>query len=663
MKDQYIMKNLILTLFSVLTIVILVQAQDGYVKFKSDFEYRDKTVKCYKNEIFPFYKSKKDNNINVIIGSDTITHLLPSSKNFIKIDNPNTSYLANTNDLVKLKDNDNIFIECKYLSLKDTLTLISEQGKQIIHQILKKDSSINRIECGKSFRIILTNAPTIFYSIDRLQKYIPPITDRDGDGIADKNDSCPDTPGVAANNGCPNVEKSAILPSLSWYYYLLIIVTCIVLSGVGVWWFLKARRLKPNQVRFSGDSLKFFVENHGGFEKLNLLNKEKIPTKTDWNRLNDKEKVAFINSLRGKAITIPVKEEREFSISDQPSAGNESLQGLSNKKHEDEQGRPYEVQGETINRLSTELKQVENTILNAIQKLNSKGNDKSNEVIKLNKDVAEIKNEKLLLESEKRKLEEIISQIKKDKTNLDQSFQLIISEKTQLSNELVKLKEKVISVDNLSSYCESVLSYFKVCNKVIVDAYDAYNRITTLNIHQAYIPGYLLLKFQDGVKDVPFGNWIQICQDIKDTSSTTNEKLIRSFSQITSDEERKREIQRLLFADVLVKYSSNILILAEAFRNLSRFQVSLEIIKDIQSTFTKHVSDLLSKVKATGLENKYVPLFQNFEEFLGQIESVDKEKSLAYNNIIGLEKGTIIEVVSYGVKTSFEDNKTLIILE
>ena len=34
-----------------------------------------------------------------------------------------------------------------------------------------------------------------------------PIPDRDGDGINDEEDKCPDVKGVAENNGCPPVKK------------------------------------------------------------------------------------------------------------------------------------------------------------------------------------------------------------------------------------------------------------------------------------------------------------------------------------------------------------------------------------------------------------------------------------------------------------------------
>ena len=103
------------------------------------------------------------------------------------------------------------------------------------------------------------------------------------------------------------------------------------------------------------------------------------------------------------------------------------------------------------------------------------------------------------------------------------------------------------------------------------------------------------------------------------------------------------------------------MILAEALRNISRFKITSEIVNNIQNKFGKYVNDIVNKAKAIDLEIKYVPLFENFKGHLGQIESRDKEIGFAYKDV-NLQKDDIAEIVSYGVKTIFEDSKTYIIL-
>ena len=318
---------------------------------------------------------------------------------------------------------------------------------------------------------------------------------------------------------------------------------------------------------------------------------------------------------------------------------------------------------ESASNIAQQLKQLESNLIHEIRYASSKSLDNSGEINRLNNEINNLKIENTKIKSVKQNLDSTINQLKNEKNNLEGSINSITTERNQKINELFQLKEKIISVDYLTGYCDSVLAYFKLCNQISSEAFDYFNRVSQQNLQHAFAVGHLLMKFQNSINLIPVGNWIQIVQDIKDTGITNSKQIKSSFKQLENVDDRKKQFQRLLFSEVLVKYSSSILILAEAFRNLDHFQVSSEIVNDVQSNFAKHVPELYNKVKSTGLENKYVPLFRNYEEFLGQIESVDSEKSSAYKEVTGLKKGSIAEIVSYGVKTSFEETKTLIILE
>jgi hypothetical protein len=659
-------------LFSILVLVLIslniVQAQEGYVKFIMYSEYRDKSIKCYKGEIFPFIKSKKGNKINIIVGNDTVTDLKVLSKNFITINNLNTSYLADSNMFIKSKDGENVFLDASNISKADTVTLISESGKILTQLEKMRQASIRKSECGKIIRLVISNTPTIFYSIDKLQMYYPPITDRDGDSIADKNDSCPDVKGLQSNNGCPEIEELGLFARIAWWIYLLFILG-IVCVGFLVWFFFLKNKQHTNKTRllakYSGGSLSEFAEeNNLSLIELIKLNKGSIPknyySMNEFEKKNAHKELKRIGELT-IGYTVSSEHEKTDDIGLMQLHKDESSLKESGSILEANKSNPFN-NGSEIN-VTQQIRQLESNLIREIRSAGSKGNEGSNEITRLKGEITNLKYDNNNLSNDKQYLDSTISQLKIDKDNLKKNIDLLNSELNQRVKELSHLQEKVITVEYLSGYCDSVLTYFKLCNQVSSDAYNYFNRISHQDIIQASAIGHLLMKFQNSINDVPFGNWMQNIQDIKNTGATTNKKLIRSFSQIQSEEERKREFQRLLFSEVLVTYSSSILILAEAFRNLGRFQASSEIVNDAQNTFTKYVSDLVSKVKATGLENKYVPLFKNFEEFLGLIESVDREKSFAYKGIIGLEKGAVVEIVSYGVKTSFEETKTLIILE
>jgi hypothetical protein len=625
-KEPLYMNKFFATLVLVLSSLNMLHAQEGYIKYntESDYKYRNKAIKCFKSEIVRFIKSTKANKINIIIGKDTITDLTYPSNSFDTIHNPNTSYLTKKEDLVQLKKGGLVIINATSISSSDTVTLISENGTRLTQLITHREDSVKQSDCGKSFRLIITNTPTIYYNSDNLKQFVEHE--------------------MALGETVPQEEPNN---GLEWWYYMFIGLGMVIMV-FGVWRFLQSRKLKPNEVRFYEDNLTEFAKSYGGLNHLSSINpKGLIPTQSEWDKINKKDKAQVIKSLKGKRVI--VKEENETSLGFMDSGFQEKKPLKNTNEWKEPKGSFVQQTNRGQNDYITQqIMQVESNILDAIRISSSRGNENLTELNRLNNQFSNLKNEN--------------NKLKIDYDKLERDNDSLKIEKNQKDKELEQLQEKVIAVEYLKEYCASVSAYLKLCNEVSSDAYDYFDRISQQNLDQAFIVGNLLMKFQNNVNAFPVGNWMQIAQDIKDTGTTTNKKLIRSFSQIQNEEERKREFKRLLFTEVLLKYSSSILILAETFRNLRRFQVSSELVNDAQNTFAKHVSELISKVKSTGLENKYVPLFKNFEEFLGQTESVDREKSIAYRAVTGLEKGAIVEIVSYGVKTPFEETKTLIIL-
>jgi hypothetical protein len=658
------MNKFFTTLILVLSTLSLLHAQDGYVKFKKDTELSGK--KFFKGEIYAISKETKDAKpYYFIVGSETFN----VGQSVEKMQTPPEDKAALKDNFIKSKSGGLVHIDVSTVnSGNDTIWFVSEKNERtplFNERTIDKDQT----KIGKAYRLIIPNAPTIYYSFDSLTKIEEPKkveeSDSDNDGILDSKDNCPDEYGVAENHGCP---KKGFFASLAWWYYLLFI---LLLGGIGfaIWkFFFKKEPVinkSPKTVKYSGGSLNDFArENDISLYDLIKLNKDTIPK--NFNSMSDQQKKDWKKkNKKGVYLKIGYSE-----LSEQEVLGNSDFGQLRRDETSQKENVFVAEQRETTNQFNTnsdyataqQIRNLETKLTLEIRNVGSRGNDNSNEVNKLNREISDLKNDKNKLESEKRNLDSTINQLRSEKDNSERSIDSIREEKNQKNSELNKLQDKVITVDFLTAYSDGVLAYLKLCNEVSSDAFDYFNRISQQNLHDAFAAGHLLMTFQNSVNAIPVGNWMQIAQDIKDTGATTNKKLIRSFSQIQNEEERKREFQRLLFSEVLVKYSSSILILAEAFRNLGRFQASSELVNDAQNTFSKHVLELVSKVKATGLENKYVALFKNFEDFLGQAELVDREKSFAYKGITGLEKGAIVEIVSYGVKTNFEETKTLIIL-
>ena len=613
------------------------QAQDGYIKHQKDSEYRNKTIKVLKGEIFPFINASKQGKINVIIGSDTITDIEKTSKSFETF-TPTTSYDSQKDDFLQTKGGGIIWVNANNISATDTVTLISESGKQITQLITQREVQVNLSDLGKTCRLIISNAPTIFYSTDKLKQFIEPA------------------PSETTTTTAAVTEETK--SGLAWWAWVLIGLGVFGL-GFGVWWYIRNKNKESEQepiyVTYNGKSLSQFAEdNRITLDELIKYNKGVIDKK--YSRYSDADRKDVQRELKNKKLIVGFQEKEMVNI-------NDNYTNVTNNKEQENPKETY-VQPTNFgnnNELSGQLRQMENNLLREIQRVGS-GNNNSNEINRLRNEKAELENKLKGFENDKRNLDSTLKQLQADKLNLESNLQSANTEKNQIQTEIRNLKEKVIAVDFLKGYSDSVFSYLKFCQQVSTDAYNCFNKISQQNLKQGFAAGHLLMKFQTSVNPIPVGNWLQTVQDIKDTGATTNKQLIRSFAQIQNDSEKQKEFQRLLFTEVLTKYSSNILILAEAFKNLSRFQVAPEYANEIQSTFSKHVTEILNKAKAAGLEIKYVSLFNNFEEYLGQIESVDRERSLAYKEVSGLQKNEIAEINSYGVKTNFEDSKTYVIL-
>jgi hypothetical protein len=613
------MNKILTTIILFLTSFTNIQAQ-AYKKFLTNSEYQNKKIKILKGEIVQYYNSTKPNKINVLFGQDTITDLDSKSKQFTEAKEINDSYIYLKDSLIKLKNNGMVAINVTSIPSNDTVTLYSETGKRITQLIDDREVDAKLSDLGKNFRLIISNAPSIFYNIDQLIKVEEP-------------------------NPIPTPVTVKKENEWEWWYFALIALGISVL-GIGIWKNINAKKEKSLNVDvFRGSSLKDFddfIKKHGGIEELYLLNKTIIPSKNEWSSCNDDTKKNKIKKIKDKKISIPAEKEKLYGTQNNESDLQQTNIG-------------------NIKEISDQLKQLQTSLIQEIQKINSVKNNQ-NDISGLQKEITVLEKKLSDIQNEKISLIDKLSQIESEKDKIELNFKNANDEKNRVQNEITGLKEKVISVEFLKGYSESVFSYLKYCQHVSSDAYNFFNKINQTDPEQVLVTGQLLMKFHSNTLSIPIGNWIQITQDIKETSATTNRSLIYGISQFNSEEERKREFQRILFSEVITKYHSSILILAESFRNLERFNVSFELVRDSQKAFSEHVTTLLSKASAIGLETKYVPLFKNFEDYPGLGESVNQKVSVAYRAVQGLEKNSIAEILLYGWKIENGEEKTQFIL-
>jgi predicted RNase H-related nuclease YkuK (DUF458 family) len=490
----------------------------------------------------------------------------------------------------------------------------------------KRKERVPFSECGKTFRLIIMNSPTIFYTYDNLDPYIKTMTDL----------------------------------LFSWWFLL---ITGLFITGVGIvlWILIFRRKIKkiPNYVEYPGNmGLSEFASDQGiDLDKLIKMNKKFIDPK--YKSFSEKDKRNIQRELKGEKLIIGYKSSKADHSTMNPYFGSKDKISDLDDSNKFKMQNENETAHEDQNNLSQQLKRMEINILDAILSSSSRGKD---ELEKLNRELTDLKNAKIKLENEKSSILELNTKIINEKEELLRKIQTTNIENEKNLADLNQLQEKVISVDYLTGYCESVLEYFHLCNEITLEAFSLSNGISQKDIKEGFPLQLLISNFYNSITNLPIGQWVQVLEDIKVTGLTNNKKIKGSFKQITTNDDRKKQFQQLLFTEVLVKYTSSILILAEAFRNIGHFQTSLDINKDSKNVFEKYVSEIIIRGRTIGIEVKYVPLFKNFEDYLGQIESIDYKKGPIYSEVKGLEKDSIAEIVSYGVKTSFEDSKTLIIL-
>jgi len=636
--------NKLFATFVLLTLTFCIaDAQDGYIKYHTDSEYRNKAVKVFKGEIVPFINASKANKINVIIGADTITDLGSTSKSFEVVASANTTYNSQKADFLQLKKGGVVWVNVTAIPNTDTVTLISESGKQLTQLIENREVQVNQSELGKTCRLIISNSPTLFYSTENFKQFV------ESESVQETENTESQTEGKSET-------------SWAWWYYVIIALGVFGL-GFGIWIYIKNKKNpNSNEVVFKSGSLTEFADQYGDLDKLSSLNKGIIPTKSEWNKLknNESAKADMVKRLKGKRIIIKAENETSFGFQDS------NYQTNNEQSQTKEWDSPKEAFAQPTNlgnnkELSGQLRQMKDEIIQEI-KLGRSGNNNQNEIDKLRNEKTEVENILKLLETDKKNVDAKLLQMQSEKSTLETNLQNTNDEKSRVQNEIKDLNERVIAVEFLKGYTENVFSYLRYCQQVSSDAYNFFNKINQINPEQALVPGQLLMKFYGNTMQIPLGNWFQITQDIKETGTTTNKSLIYGISQFDSEEERKREFQRILYSEVITKYHSSILILAESFRNLEGFQVSFESVRDTQKTFSEHVISLLSKARAIGLETKYVPLFKSFEDYPGLGESVNQKVSVAYRAVLGLEKNSVAEILHYGWKIEDGEEKTQFIL-
>lgn len=579
----------------------------SYIKVKEDVEI--KGIKILKGEIFLSIPNNK-----FLFGKDTLEI---DKKKYDKIENIDNSVLDSKLDYIKRKDNINYQINVtKFLNRKDTIKFI-KSNNNILPFFSKGIDSVRISDCGDVFRIVILNIPSIIFYSNEIPK---PVNHK----VTPEQNKMP-------------IEKTGLFDNLSWWQYGLGFILLLVVVYV-IWVFAKKYFVKkyPLYEKYTGGKLSDLARKHNiELYQLEKYNKDKLK---GYSKMDDNERKNLQRSIENTNLKVgyvddsggEMKKEKIFEFH-KPNPKTDDLSDTNPGIFQQLQSMERRI----INKIETLESNIE-----ALQKIESQQKEIElfkERIIQNNKNIAKITNEHDAIQTE-------LINAKK--------------EKQQIETEYARYSDKVIFVDFLEAYARVVGDYFDLAKSGYKKALELYKGIPESDDKNSLIVGQLLLKFQSNLP-LKIGNWEEIVKEIMENKATSNLELVRSFMQIQSNEEKLKEFKRILFKEVLEKYSGSILILTEELTKLSKFTgKTTGIIQEYEQYFSNFGNQLHGKLKIIGLDLKFVPLFENYESFAAHTKLTNQDCSPPYKRVKGLEKGVVLEIMSYG----FGNEETKVII-
>ena len=679
-------KLLVTFVFLSLNLGFLEAQRQQYGKFKS--EYRDiRGIVFYKDEIYKVTPSK---NNQTIVYADTIISV--ASKEIVTID----SFEDKTdqkNVFVKKTTGDSLYINLESMNASDTIWL--RGNNKNIPFLNKKVLTIAGV--GDKFRLIIPNTVTIWYNDKELETYTPPESEPGEQNDTSKEDE--------NKGGYDSLREK--LP-----YIMLAIIALLI--GIIVFLALPVlRREKDLQnIRYDGTDLERWASNHK--TSIALLMKynrsvRKILAKKeiDWDEIQGKLENKILKVKQDMSVmkdNFPDRNEVRYHGGSLKNFADDNRITLTelirlnpeipanystycviarwiirNKLSRKElivKQKPPDIQKNQDNKLInnkidgfnkylkdcldfvekkidemiTEMRQLKPTeeFNYFISNLQAEVANKTSTITNLERQLHEKNSALNRVEQEK------FNELNKAEQEKYNELNRVQQEKTQLMERLVNIQKAMLPAVFLRNYAAQVYDYLYYGQKTVYkSAVKLYN-----DLKQPDIAGLLLLNFETAVIDLQMDKWLQILFELKERGVivTSNRYIIESFAQPQSENEKLREFKRFLFNELLLKYCSSLLILAESFRNLYHFGIDIDNVNE--TGFADFVRSLRNKAGGIGMGVKYVPLFEKVtdNDYLSLVKSVGSNMSRAYSGV-SIQRDYIAEIVSYGIVTEFDDSE------
>ena len=216
----------------------------------------------------------------------------------------------------------------------------------------------------------------------------------------------------------------------------------------------------------------------------------------------------------------------------------------------------------------------------------------------------------------------------------------------------IEVLNKVKKVGFLKEYAGKALDYLDFLKEIVKEANTKCIEFGKTDTETATIMSILLQ--QTLLSTMEIAKWKQICEDIKNNGVVVLNTGIKNCFQSTDEPEQLNAFKKQCVSKLKV-YTNAILILCEAYGNLSKF-VEYANVSSIETEFGNKIPEIKNKAKEVGImEIAEVKIFTNIDTNPGT-KSGNNDISFPYSNVKNLNNDDIVEVVEFGMKTEFDDN-------
>jgi len=286
--------------------------------------------------------------------------------------------------------------------------------------------------------------------------------------------------------------------------------------------------------------------------------------------------------------------------------------------------------------------------------------EKANDYDKLEKEFEAIKKQKEQLETNNTTLSDEKTRLVKDleNKNKDVSEKLNeIEEKNKIINELLS---KIRKAEHLKEYAGKVSEYLYFVEDILNTANNRCIETRKNNEESAKIMSILLQ--QTLVKTKTMEKWKQLCEDIQEKNIVVLNNALKNCFQSDNEAEQVKAFKAKCIIELQI-YTNATLILCETYRNLSKLTKNNNNVSTLENEFNGIFASIKNKVKDIGImEIADVKIFTNIDKNKGT-EASYGQITFPYSTIENLQKDDIAQIISFGMKTEFDDmTKTKVLI-